>query len=176
MRAKIYGSYVVILVVTSWTGMYMCKAHALTKVNMPMLYVIDKVRRGKGVFEMCIRPHPKSKFINQGWENPNFFWPLYWVFGFNAKNPIPANETMVLFQHSALDNRHHHWQTLSPLPYDLNSFVMKPNKNGFCWTSNDWFLEEKNYEKAKYKKPRGVSLVVNAYPPPPHGRWGHYQT
>ena len=31
----------------------------------------------------------------QGWEKPNFFWPMHWVFGFNGKNLIFANKFMV---------------------------------------------------------------------------------
>lgn len=51
MRAKIYGSYVVMFVVTSWSGNYVCKAHTLTRESMRMPYVIDKVYGGKGGFE-----------------------------------------------------------------------------------------------------------------------------
>jgi hypothetical protein len=35
---------------------------------------------------------------HQGWEKPNFFWPMHWHFGFNAKNMNFANKTMSLFQ------------------------------------------------------------------------------
>jgi hypothetical protein len=34
----------------------------------------------------------------QGWEKPNFFWPMHWVFDFDAKNPIPTNKTMIVYQ------------------------------------------------------------------------------
>jgi hypothetical protein len=49
--------------------------------------------------------HPERRFVNQGWEKPQLFSRLmYWVFGFNAKTPPFANETMVLFQHPILGN------------------------------------------------------------------------
>jgi hypothetical protein len=66
------------------------------------------------------------------------------AFNFNAKNPIYANKTMVIFQHLALHNRHHHWQTLSPLPYNLNLHAIKPNKIEFRWTYDEWGFFLKN--------------------------------
>jgi hypothetical protein len=69
---------------------------------------------------------PPPFTISQGWKKPNFFWPMYWVFGFNVKDPIFVNKTMDLFQHSAFGSWHHHWWTLGPLPYNLNLFVIKP--------------------------------------------------
>jgi len=34
---------------------------------------------------------------------------------------------MVLFQHLALGTRHRRWQTLGPLPYNLNLFFLTMN-------------------------------------------------
>ena len=46
------------------------------------------------------------------------------------------NKIMVLFQHFGTE--HHYWRTLGPMPYNINSRIIKLNKIGFCWTSNDW--------------------------------------
>lgn len=77
-------------------------------------------------------------------KNPTFFLrPVHWIFGCNAKNPISANKIMVLLQHLALGNRHHHGQTFGPLPYNLNLFAVKTNKIEFCWTPNDWGFKKR---------------------------------
>ena len=52
-----------------------------------------------------------------------------------------TNKTMVLILRSTLGSRHHHWWTIGPLPYNLNSSSMKLSKTGLCWTSNDWLFE-----------------------------------
>ena len=41
---------------------------------------------------------PSSQRSFQGWKKPDFFWPMYWVFGFNAKTLTFADKTMVLFE------------------------------------------------------------------------------
>lgn len=43
-----------------------------------------------------------SLFQPKGAKNPTVFQLMYWVFGFNAKNSISTNKTVILFQHSAL--------------------------------------------------------------------------
>ena len=43
-------------------------------------------------------------------KNPTFFRSMHWVFGFNARNLVFANKTMVLFQHLAIGtNIGGHW-------------------------------------------------------------------
>ena len=97
--------------------------------------------------------------LNKGGKNnPTFSRPMHWVFDFNAKKKklISANKTMDSFQHWALGSRHHHWRTLDPLPYNLNSSATKPNKThvllNLKW-SRFWKKERKtNYEKPNCKK------------------------
>ena len=96
--------------------------------------------------------------FRQGWKKLKLF-PANAV-GFLVvmqNNPIFMNKTMVSFQHLALGNRHHHWWTLGPLPYNLNSSTIKPNKTGFCLTLGVWVFP-KNCEKPNFKEPRGASL------------------
>ena len=78
---------------------------------------------------------------------------MHWVFGFDAKNLIFANKTIVSFQHSTLGSWHHHWRILGLVPYNLSLSPIKPNKTGFCWTSNDWgvFLKKKTMKNLAVK-------------------------
>ena len=62
---------------------------------------------------------------------------------------------MILFQHSALDNRHHHWRTLGPLLYNLNLCAIKSNFAGLHIIGIYFF----NYENPNYKKPRSDYLA-----------------
>ena len=77
--------------------------------------------------------HAQHNLHGKGGKNPTFP-AMHWVFNFNTSIPIYANTTMVLFQHVALGNQHHHLPTLGPLPYNISLSAIKPNKTGFCWT------------------------------------------
>ena len=101
---------------------------------------LSMLKKGGGARLLLMFEKVAERAQEARWENPNFFQLMHWVFGFNVKNPISSNKNMVSFQHSALGSRHHHWQTLGPLPYNLNLFVVKPNKTEFCWTSDDWIF------------------------------------
>jgi hypothetical protein len=46
----------------------------------------------------------------QGWKTYNSIWLMHWVFGFNARNLIFANKTMVSFQNLAIGTTNGgHW-------------------------------------------------------------------
>ena len=102
--------------------------------------------------------------MTKGGENPTFFRPMHWVFCFNAKNLSFANKTMVLFQLSALGIQHHHWRTLTPLPYTLNLCAIKRNKTKFCWTSYDCCFFLKTMKNPPVKNLVVATLQITSIP------------
>jgi hypothetical protein len=88
---------------------------------------------------------PSSQRSFQGWKKPNFFQPMHWVFGFNAKTLSSANKTMVLFEllpyvfQPTIIIKGGRTQLF---PADALEFCFDEKKNSkitcFWWTSDDW--------------------------------------
>lgn len=58
-----------------------------------------------------------------------------------------------------LDIGHRHWQTLGPLPYNLNLCAVKPHFVGPQIIGFFNLQPNKNFEKPKCKEPRGANLA-----------------
>lgn len=71
------------------------------------------------------------------------------------KNPNFCNQNHSFIP--TLDTRHRHWQTLDPLPYNLNLCAVKPHFIGPQIIG--FLIYEKNNEKPNYKEPHVASLA-----------------